>query len=300
VNAACAFAVTCVLALAAHAEQTGAGGHMAEGAADTTGPAADKTEELAEISRQLENPLTSLWSLTFENSLLLKQGDAIDDTELANTLWFQPGLPIPVGKNKQWVWISRPVFPLVTSPVLDPTASDGVGGHVTGFGDMQLLSLFGPNRKGGIVWGAGGTFIFPTASDEWLGEDKYQAGPAAMLFRIRKPLTLGFLAQHWWSYAGDDDRPDTSRTDIKYIARYQLPRAWSIGFGPTISIDWKADDDEKLTFPVGLGLTKMARFGKTPLKFIVEVNYSAIRPDDYGTEWKFIFRIAPVIQSPFH
>jgi hypothetical protein len=50
----------------------------------------------------------------------------------------------------------------------------------------------------------------------------------------------------------------------------------------------------------GLGLTKMARFGKTPVKFIVEVNYSAIRPDDYGTEWKFIFRIAPVIQSPFH
>jgi len=35
------------------------------------------------------------------------------------------------------------------------------------------------------------------------------------------------------------------------------------------------------------------------VKFIVEVDYSVIRPDEYGTEWKFIFRIAPVIQSPF-
>jgi len=69
VNAACAFAVTCVLVLAAHAEQAGDGGHMAERAADTTDPAVDKAEDLAEISRELENPLTSLWSLTFEKTI---------------------------------------------------------------------------------------------------------------------------------------------------------------------------------------------------------------------------------------
>lgn len=265
--------------------------------AQENGVQTSENMNLEEISRQLENPLTSLWSLTFEDSVLLQKGDAIAGTETANTLWFQPGLPIPFGKDK--VFIARPVFPLVTSPVLDPTEPDGVDGNKTGFGDIQLLTLVGPNRKSGWVWGAGATFKFPTASDDVLGAGKYQAGPAAMIFHIKKPLTLGVLFQHWWSYAGDDTRPNTSQTDIKYVAWYSLPNAWSIGFGPTITIDWKADGDNKLTLPIGLGVTKTVRFGKMPVKLRFEVDYSVFRPDAYGTEWKFLFRIAPVIPSPF-
>jgi len=285
------FAALCVGTFTAHAQEENSQ------ATDAEDPALNQS--LEEISRQLENPLTDMWSLNFENSALWTKGDAMEHTEFANTMFFQPGLPIPVGKDKDMVFIARPVFPLVTNPVLDATEPDGVDGHKTGFGDIQLMTLLGPNRKSGIVWGAGGTFKFPTASDDVLGQDKYQAGPALMLFRMQKPLTIGFLAQHWWSYAGDDDRPDTSQTDFKYIARYSLPRAWSIGFGPTISIDWKADNDDKWTVPVGLGVTKMVRFGKMPFKFIAELNYSVVRPDTYGTEWKFLFRVAPVIRSPF-
>jgi len=270
-----------------------------KGVQNSTPSDASAKEDLGEISRQLENPLTSLWSLTFEDSVLLKEGDAINGTELANTLFFQPGLPIPVGEKKDKVFIARPVFPLVTNPVLDPTATDDVDGHETGFGDIQFLTLLGPNRTSGIVWGAGATFKFPTATDDVLGEGKYQAGPAAMFFRLAKPWTVGFLYQHWWSYAGDDDRSDTNQTDLKYIIRYSLPDAWSIGMGPTVTVDWEADSENRWTVPVGLGVTKMVRFGKMPVKFIVEVQYSVIRPEDYGTQWKFLFRFAPVIPSPF-
>ena len=59
------------------------------------------------------------------------------------------------------VFIARPVFPLVTSPVLDATKSDGVDGSKTGFGDIQMLSMLGPNRKSGIVWGARGYLQIP-------------------------------------------------------------------------------------------------------------------------------------------
>jgi hypothetical protein len=211
------FTTLCMGTFAAHAQEKGTQ------AVSSEDPALNQS--LEEISRQLENPLTDMWSLTFENSALLKKGDVIDDTEFANAMFFQPGLPIPFGENKDMVFIARPVFPLVTSPVLDATKSDGVDGSKTGFGDIQMLSMLGPNRKSGIVWGAGGTFKFPTASNDVLGQDKYQAGPALMLFRMKKPLTIGFLLQHWWSYAGDDDRPDTSQTDIKYIARYSLQNA---------------------------------------------------------------------------
>lgn len=256
-------------------------------------------QNLDEISRQLDNPLTSLWSLTFEDKIYVKEGDAIEGSTLANALFFQPGLPISVGRNKDKVFIVRPVFPLVTNPILDSTVQDGVDGHETGFGDIQLLSLLGPNRVDGIVWGGGATFKFPTASDDVLGTGKYQAGPAAMLFNLKKPWTIGALIQHWWSYAGDDDRLDTNQTDIQYVIRYSLPNAWSVGMGPTISIDWEADSDNRWTFPIGLGVTKTMRMGDTPVKFRAEVHYAVIHPESFGTEWTFIFRAAPVIKSPF-
>ncbi len=36
-----------------------------------------------------------------------------------------------------------------------------------------------------------------------------------------------------------------------------------------------------------------------PVKLRAEVQYSVVRPDTFGTEWTFVFRIAPVIPSPF-
>jgi len=44
-------------------------------AAQEKGTDTPETMNLEEISRQLENPLTSLWSLTFEDSVLLQKGE---------------------------------------------------------------------------------------------------------------------------------------------------------------------------------------------------------------------------------
>lgn len=41
--------------------------------------------DLAEIDRRLNNPLTGLWSLTFQNNTPVYEGTAIDGTESANT-----------------------------------------------------------------------------------------------------------------------------------------------------------------------------------------------------------------------
>ena len=252
-------------------------------------------EDLEEIGRQLENPLTSLWSLTFQENLSFLKGDLLDGTEVANKAFFQPALPVPVGRDK--VFIARPVFPLVTSPVLD--GQGGASSHTTGFGDIQLLVALGPNRTDGVVWGAGGTFKFPTATEDELGSGKYQAGPSFLFFYLGKQWTLGTLVQHWWSYAGDDDRPETSQTDIQYVVRRRIPGAWSIGMGPTIIIDWEAGGDNRLTFPIGLGITKTVRWGNTPIKLRLEPQYSLIRPDGIGAEWNIRIQVTPVISSPF-
>ncbi len=259
-------------------------------------PAAGKPS-LAEIDRQLNNPLTSIWSLTFQENFSLNKGDRVDGTELGNTFFFQPALPLPLGKDL--VFIARPVFPLVTNTILDPTSEDGTNGHKTGFGDIQVLSLIGPNRKDGIVWGLGPTLKFPTASHDSLGQEKYQAGPAGMLFKIGKPWIIGGVVQHWWSFAGNNDRSHISQTDFQYIIRRQIPGAMSIGMGPTVVVDWEAGSGNKLTLPIGLGITKTIRIGKVPVKLRFEPQYSVIRPDDFGTAWNFRLQITPVIPSPF-
>jgi len=260
---------------------------------------APSEESLAEIDRKLNNPLTNLWSLTFQNNLTVNKGDAIDGREVSNNFFFQPFLPFAVGENKETMLTFRPVFPVVTNPVFGDPGSGESTDHDTGLGDIQLLTLAGPSRPDGWVWGVGATSKFPTATEDVLGQDKYQAGPAAMIFNIGKPWVYGALVQHWWSYAGDDDAPDVSRTDIQYTVRYMLPDAWSIGMGPTVTADWEADSENRWTVPVGLGLTKTVRWGKMPVKLRWEAHYSVIRPDDYGTEWTFRFQITPVIPNPF-
>ncbi len=250
---------------------------------------------LEEVSRKLENPLTKLWSLTLQENFSINQGDRIDGNAYSNNLFFQPFLPIPIAER--WMFTLRPVFPIVTNNILTPEADDPVG-RSTGFGDIQILALMGPDRGDGWVGGLGLTTRFPSATKLSFGQGKYQMGPAGMLFYMGKPWVGGLLVQHWESYAGDENRNDVSRTDVQYVIRRSLPRAWSIGMGPTMTIDWKATSGNKVTFPIGLGFTKTVRIGRMPMKLRVEPQYSVVRPDDFGTTWNIRFQMTPVVPNP--
>ena len=255
--------------------------------------------DLAEIDRQLNNPLTSLWSLTFQNNTAVKTGDDVDGEEYTNSLFFQPFLPFEIGSQKQYMLTLRPVFPLVTQPVVDASGTRGPEKIDTGLGDIQLLTLLGPNVGEGMLWGGGATFKFDTASKDSAGQGKFQLGPAVMAVYMGKPWFGGVLAQHWVSVAGDDDRADTKQTDVQYILRKSIPGAMSIGMGPTITYNWEEEPENRLTLPVGLGITKTTRWSNTPVKLRLELHYSVIKPEDYGTEWNLRLQITPVINSPF-
>lgn len=253
-------------------------------------------EELARINKELDNPLAKRWSLVFQENFTINQGDMVEGGVISNTVFFQPALPIPFGKNK--VFTARPVFPLVTQPDFSADASGAK--KVTGFGDIQMAALMGPGNASGWVWGAGATFVFPTATNQNLGQGKYQAGPTVMLLHLGEKWNKGFFVQHWWSYAGDDSRSDVSITDFQYILRRNFKAsASSLGMGPTIRIDWNKSFNEGFTLPIGLGYSKTVRMGNTPVKMRIEPQYSIIRPNDYGSVWNIRFQIAPVIKSPF-
>lgn len=248
-------------------------------------------EELAQINRELDNPLAKRWSLVFQENFTLSNGSNVVGEVSSNTFFFQPALPIPFGRNK--VFTARPVLPMVTQPNFneDPTGKK----KITGFGDIQMAAIFGPGNASGWVWGAGATFVFPTASSTELGQGKHQLGPTIMLFHLGEKWNKGFFIQHWWSYAGDAARNEVTVTDIQYVVRKNFG-TWSLGMGPTIRVDWER---ESIVFPIGLGYTRTVRMGNVPVKLRIEPQYSVIRPDEYAGVWNIRIQIAPVIKSPF-
>ena len=139
----------------------------------TPGRGPDAPEASAsELNKQLSNPVTSLWSLSFQfNNFRLENG------EWNYNLQFQPVLPI--GLTKDLNLITRPVIPLYNS--VPHETAPGHFERTTGFGDIILLELLSPADSGKWILGAGPTFIFPTATSDFTGQGKWQAGPAAVV-----------------------------------------------------------------------------------------------------------------------
>lgn len=251
--------------------------------------------DLDKINKELDNPLSRYWSLVFQENLSIKSGNLIEGNHLTNTFFFQPALPVPIGKK--FMFTARPVFPIVTNPTFN---TDGtIDKSTTGFGDIQMLTLFGPDKKGGLIWGVGLTFVFPTATANNLGRGKYQMGPSFMLMSMTKKWTLGLVGQHWGSFAGDESRDEVSQTDIQYLIRKRFPGAMSLGVGPTVTVDWRADKGQMLIFPIGFGIVKTVKVAGSAYKIKIEPQYNIIRPDNYSATWTFRLQITPVIKSPF-
>ena len=133
-----------------------------------------------------------------ENDTFFLSGRDVPGTEVLNTTLIEPVMPIPVFGG-DWNLIFRPVIPYINSPVdrdvgelrgrsaaeiaasprLSSIASDVYGSRTGGLGDSVLLTLLGPNRDDGWVYGLGPTLLIPTATQDVLGNDKW--GPVPLV-----------------------------------------------------------------------------------------------------------------------
>jgi len=256
-----------------------------------------------ELARQLNNPVSNIWSLTFQYNHSLLKGFPAEGTEDQDVLNFQPALPLHM--TEKWNLILRPVVPFifnhpVLSPRIDPNTDEIYAdfNDESGLGDIALVTLLSPAKLDSrFLWGIGPTFIFPTASKDELGQEKWQAGPSAVGLWMGKEWILGVFPQHWWSFAGNGDRSSTSFTNIQYFIWRMLPGEWQLGMSPNITMNWEADQDNRFTVPVGLGVGKLVKLGRLPVKIQLQGQYSVIHPDDYGQHWNFQLQVTPVIPS---
>ena len=69
----------------------------------------------------------------------------------------------------------------------------------------------------------------------------------------------------------------------------------SIGYSGNILADWTAPSEDVWTVPIGLGLGKVVKLGRLPIKIQLAVHYMPVHPRINGQEWNVQVQITPVI-----
>jgi hypothetical protein len=242
------------------------------GALVTALPAlADETSEAYETSlaMQLSNPVAALISVPLQLNYDQDIGPADDgDRWLLNV---QPVIPFSLNDN--WNLISRTILPVVRQSDIFPGA-----GTQTGVGDTVQSIFFSPKAPtdSGWIWGAGPVLLLPTGSDDLLTTDKWGAGPTAVVLKQSNGWTRGVLANHLWSFAGDDDRADVNATFLQPFLTYTTPTQWTFAVNTESSYDWQ---DEQWSVPVNASVSRLLRIGTQLVSFGGGVRYWFDSPD---------------------
>ncbi len=259
----------------------------------------DPHEDLAAVGAELSNPIGNIWALftEFDVSFFDGNGQRGNDKPGSATL-FQPILPLPL-YGDDWKLITRPTIPFVwTQPRGDGPDKTN---YDTGIGDTFLPLLVSPPLGQNWIVGLGPTFTLPTSTNDALGRQQWQLGPAAVLGYKTKDYVFGVFPQYFWKIASRGDKNNevrnASNMSLLYFAFLNLPDAWQVGFNPSITYDYQADSGNRWNVPIGLLVTKTTKFGKMPVKFQVGAEYSVVSQDDYGKRALLKLNIIPVIPS---
>jgi hypothetical protein len=253
---------------------------------------------LEDLARQVNNPLSTLWTLQNQFDInmiddIAKGGGGTADDRVKFTWNFQPVLPLHL--TKDFNLLNRGVIPIVqTLEVPDPS---GGTQRKTGFGDIILASVIAPNKTKGFLWGIGPTWQFPSASSDFTGSGKWSVGPAVGGVYIGENWVFGLFPQQWFSFAGDKDREDVSLLDVQYFLWRLWPGGWQVGFTQDLIVNWEADGGDKVTFPVGLGAGKTFQVGGHNFKVDGQVSYAVVHPDENGQRVGFRIRFTPILRA---
>ena len=212
----------------------------------------------------------------------------------ASILRMMPLYTFPVFDT--WKLVNLTIFSLADAPGGIPEfPGDTSFGQTAGISDLLHASFFTPNLSGDFIWGAGVILALPTATDDSLGSDKWDAGPAFRVTYRKGPWNLGVIAGQRWSFAGSDNRADVNQLLIRGAVRRQLPGDWYFIYAPLITANWD-NDGEKWLVPIGGGIGRAFNLRRYPWAWSVQGYYNAIKPES-APDW--VVRFAVIAAIPF-
>jgi hypothetical protein len=255
--------------LAAAERSVGGGG---SGTAPSDGQA-----NAADLAKKLQNPVADLISVPLQNNWDFGIGPADAMRYFVN---IQP--VIPVSLSTEWNLIIRTIMPVIYAESPVPG-----GDNKAGLGDITQSFFFSPKAptRGGWIWGVGPVFLYPTATDDALGAEKFGLGPTAVVLKQEHGWTYGMLVNHIWSVAGNGSRDDVSATFMQPFLTYTTKKFTTFGINTETTYDW---EHHQGTVPINWFVQQLVKIGKLPIAFQVGVRYYADKPEG-GPDWGLRF-----------
>lgn len=191
---------------------------------------------------------------------------------------------IPFSLSKDWNVITRTIVPVIYAE--SPLAG---GDDNAGLGDITQSFFFSPKAptSSGWIWGTGPVFLYPSATDNARGSEKFGLGPTVVLLKQQSGWTSGLLANHIWSVAGDGDRADVSSAFLQPFVSYTTKTFTTIGLNTESTYDW---EDSEWTVPLNLLVSQLLKLGTQPIQFQLGGRYYAEKPDG-GPDWGLRFTV---------
>ena len=201
--------------------------------------------DAAELAKKLANPIASLISVPFQSNWDMGIGNNNGSKMVLN---FQPVIPMQLSKKMNF--ITRWIIPFASQK--DVT---GDKTNQSGLGDAVITGFFSPVGSK-ITWGVGPVLVLPIASNQFLGGEKFCIGPSVVALKQSNGWTVGGLANHVFSVAGNANRKDISATFLNPFIAYN----WKSGAGLTLNAeythDWENKVDVFVIQPIASAVTK--------------------------------------------
>jgi len=225
--------------------------------AGTNAVAQEQMSEEQASQAQANNPLASAYALNFQNYYVPSLYGVPDQS--VNTFWIRGA--IPVGRT-----LTRASLPLATRP-------SSATGAQSGLGDFNIFTayLFVSNPTTSV--GVGPLLVAPTATDDLLGQGKWQAGLAAVLFKATRVFQAVALVTWQGSFAGDDARPGTSLLAVQPVGVWQLGGGTYLRSSGIWAFDLKSGD---YAVPFGLGIGQVVKAGSVIYNVFLEPQFTIL------------------------
>jgi len=229
-------------------------------------------ESNEELAKKTLNPVADLISVPLQYN----QDYGIGPADAMKTyLNVQP--VIPVGLNQDWNLIIRTIIPLIDMESAGPGLKD-----TSGMGDITQSFFFSPKLPvDGWIVGAGPVFLYPTASHDDLGNEKWGTGPTFVVLRQEHGFTYGMLANHIWSFAGNSGRQNVSATFLQPFFSYTTKTYTSFTVNTESTYDW---ENTQWTVPVNFMVSQILKIGSQPISLQLGYRYYADAPEN-GPDW---------------
>lgn len=223
--------------------------------------------EAAELAKKTQNPVANLISVPIQFNWDYNIGPAKATKTTVNV---QPVIPVSI--NKDLNLITRTILPIlhVQSPVPGEEDQNGIGDV------LQSFFLSPTKLVRGWVVGAGPVFLYPTASKDSLGSEKWGAGPTAVVLKQKHGWTMGFLGNHVWSVAGASDRSEVNSTFLQPFIGKTSKTYTTLNVNTESTYNWVL---RQWTVPVNFQLSQLLKVGNFPFSITFGYRYYASKPD---------------------